>query len=293
MQKKYHLNYHFVPPKDLGDVKLVQIGRLYCTENMVIDRHVHLDWFEITIVTAGEGTLLARDCKIPVKSGDVFLSLPAETHAIYSSGHDPLKYDFFSFSCDNPDYQMHLEMIMQTFCDPASRLFTDARIPNLVQNAIAEFRKDGNFLSEDCIKHLLHLIVIHLLRIFPKSDTSFGLTDIKQADELCYQLMNYIDTHIFNLKNLTELTAVTSYNYSYLSTLFRKTTGQTLQDYYSAGRLRTAKSLVKEGNLKMTEISELLHYSSVYAFSKAYKRKYGISPSLARKLRQERAATSK
>ena len=71
--------------------------------------------------------------------------------------------------------------------------------------------------------------------------------------------------------------------YDYLSSLFKKTTGRTLLDYYQSSRLRVARSLVKENNLKINEIAELLNYSSVYAFSKAYKNKYGICPTGLRK----------
>lgn len=283
MYKKYHLDHFFAPPLDFGSIQLVQIGRLYCDkERVAVEKHVHLDWFEITVVTAGEGALLAKYAEIPVKSGDIFLSFPAETHAIYSNETNPLKYDFFSFCCEKEEYKQQLESIMQTFQEPESRLFTDGWIPNLVQNAIAEFQKDSSPFSAEYIGHILDLIVIRLLRRFPEKDDSYSLASVKQADVLCYQLMNYIDTHIFNIKNLCELEEITNYTYSYLSALFRKTTGQTLQEYFTSSRLHKAKWLLREGKMSIAEIAELLNYSTAYALSKAYKRKYGESPSRVR-----------
>ena len=37
-----------------------------------------------------------------------------------------------------------------------------------------------------------------------------------QAESLCYQIMNYIDTHIFALHSLPDLCGAFPYNYSYL-----------------------------------------------------------------------------
>lgn len=44
-----------------------------------------------------------------------------------------------------------------------------------------------------------------------------------------------------------------------------------------------SKSLMIKENLSLTEISEKLNYSSVYSFSKAFKNKYGLSPSAWKK----------
>ena len=60
--------------------------------------------------------------------------------------------------------------------------------------------------------------------------------------------------------------------------MFKKTTGSTLRDYFLNRKLETADVLVKEGKLKIHEIADKLHYSSADAFTKAYKKKFGVSP---------------
>ncbi len=80
------------------------------------------------------------------------------------------------------------------------------------------------------------------------------------------------------MKNLEELATVTDYSYGYLSALFRETTRGTLQNYFKDKKLDAARLLLIEGKMTVTEISELLNYSSVYAFSKAFKEQFGVSP---------------
>jgi AraC-like DNA-binding protein len=71
---------------------------------------------------------------------------------------------------------------------------------------------------------------------------------------------------------------LTGYSYNYLSSVFKETTGVTLSHYYHERRLEAAALLLREG-FSVTRTSALLGYSSIYAFSNAYKKRYGISPS--------------
>jgi AraC-like DNA-binding protein len=172
---------------------------------------------------------------------------------------------------------------MQAFGNPQSRIFSDENIQNLVQNSISEFSEESRLLSDALLTHSFEMILIYLLRNFPTSPRRETLAKVDNADIFCYNIMNYIDTHIFTMKNLEELSEVTNYNYSYLSSLFRKTTGRTLVEYYQSSRFRIARSLVMENKVKISDIAALLNYSSVYAFSKAYKKEYGVCPRESKK----------
>ena len=96
--------------------------------------------------------------------------------------------------------------------------------------------------------------------------------------ELCKHVSHYIDTHLFTMKKLPECAKALSYNYSYLSTVFKKTTGITLSDYYKEKKLDMAKFLIAENEISLTEIAESLGYSGISAFSKAFSAKFCISP---------------
>ena len=85
------------------------------------------------------------------------------------------------------------------------------------------------------------------------------------------------------MKHLEELSEITNYNYNYLSNLYKRVTGDTLNNYFRTRRLETAHLLLADRGLSITRIAALLNYSSVYIFSRAYKAKYGISPTNARK----------
>jgi len=79
------------------------------------------------------------------------------------------------------------------------------------------------------------------------------------------------------LQTLQELAPRFNYNYGYLSGLFKRTTGKTLSEYFHHRKMETAKALVLENKKSIGKIAEMLGYSP-YAFSKAFKVEYGVSP---------------
>ena len=81
------------------------------------------------------------------------------------------------------------------------------------------------------------------------------------------------------INNLSDLSDVMNYNYSYLSAIFKSQTGNTISEYYQLKRLGAARQLIIEGKLSVNKIAEIFGYSSIYSFSKAFKAKYGIAPS--------------
>lgn len=279
----YHLDRHYMKqPLCFGSFRLFQIGRLYCTPQTVIGEHAHINWFELTVATGGRGRVYTNGIDIPIERGDIYLSFPCDFHAIKSDPADPLKYDFFAFSTEEPVFAQELEQIVQTHMSADRRLLRDEQISSLIGSAIAEINTEKQY-SEELLGAIFTQLIIRLIRNFSGTTPDELRTNITDADSLCYRLMNYIDTHIYTITELCELADVTNYNYSYLSSLFRKVTSGTLSDYYRNRRLETARLLILEDQLNISQIADLLHYSSIYTFSRAFKDQYGLSPEQYRK----------
>lgn len=279
MEKKYHIDYSFhTKPVYYKDTALVQLGRLYCAPSAVIDKHAHINWYELTVVTDGEGTITTNDAPLNVSKGDIYFSYPGDFHEIISSEKNPLKYDFFAFNTKNQKIQKELKNIITStsYCYE-QRIFRDEKINAAVSDAIAEFSSKQEDYDE-ILCALFDLILFYIIRNFKLGDTAVRKNNINSYDELCFQIMNYIDTHIYTIKSLSVLSEKFKYNYSYLSDIFKKNTGMTVINYYNTRRLNAARLLIIENKLNITNIAEILNYSSPYSFSKAFKQKYGVSP---------------
>lgn len=283
-EAKYHLDRNYVgAPLEYGGFKLYQTGRLHCGSDMNVTTHTHYGWFEITAVTDGRGEVFTNGASQSVKKGDMYLSFPCDVHSIHSSKSDPLKYDFCAFSTDLSPYKEELDDIMTRCIMPEKRIFSDSRIKLCMEELTLAIQSTAK-LSDELTVCLIKEIIILLIRDFSygkaeNATLSDTISDRPNASkELCYQIMNYIDTHIYTMKNLSELSGITGYNYSYLSVLFKEQTHQTLNSYYRNKKMDAANLLMKENGMTALRASELLGYASASAFGKAYKARFGTSP---------------
>ena len=286
---KYHFNKSFInAPLKFSDIYLLQVGRLYFAPGDTMHMHAHRDFWELTIITDGEGFVSTNGQDSPVRRGDIYISLPRDIHGIRSSVDAPMKYDFYSFYTENEEYGERLRSIAEHL-SPTDRVFSDERISALVCDAITEFTED-QYSRDELLYSILKQIMIYLIRDL-EGMSAPRVRGASQADALCYSIMNYIDTHICTLGSLKELSQAIGYNYSYLSDLFKETTGNTVSSYYRGRRLELALEMLREGSMSVSEIAERLGYSSLYAFSRAFKEEFGASPKQYERAEREKRGT--
>ena len=280
----YHLDRNYLnEPRKLGDILLYQLGRMYCSDDTVIYRHTQFDCIELTLVTGGRGTVLTNDIATNVSNGDIYVSFSGDVHEIISDSIDPLKYDFLAVDTKDPQLHSSLERIMIEFHDEKCRVIHSDEVFELVARALAEESSDGEHNSK-LMEAMLNEIIIYFIRSFGGM-SSVQKNSPNNAEIFCYSLMNYIDSHIYSMKNLSELSDFTNYSYNYISNLYKEVTSDTLMNYYRKKRLETAKLLLENESLSVTRIAQLLNYSSVYTFSRAFKEYYGVSPTDMRMLK--------
>ncbi|MBR5295656.1 MAG: helix-turn-helix domain-containing protein [Clostridia bacterium] len=282
MQYYYHLdNLYLKNPLIFRGIAVAQIGRMFCKRDTVIKEHFHTDLFELTVVNDGKGTISTNGIQKSVKKGDIHLSIPGDTHKIESDWDEPLRYDFFAFRLTRPPFDEAFGKLSENLSPGEDRVFSDERIQDLISRAIGEISSRLPF-SKELLSSIFEEVIIYTLRGTDKKEKE-PLSDKSHREILCYSLMNYIDTHLHTMHSLKELEKVTDYSYGYLSSVFKKTTSESLQDYYRKKKLSAAAKLLKEKKLSVAKISERFNYSSPYAFSKAFKNEFGISPTEYRK----------
>ena len=64
----------------------------------------------------------------------------------------------------------------------------------------------------------------------------------------------------------------------HICSLFRGELGITVSEYVNMVKLNHAVELLSNSSMNVSQISEYLGYSSVYYFSRLFKRRYGVSP---------------
>ncbi|HYE10120.1 MAG TPA: response regulator [Patescibacteria group bacterium] len=98
----------------------------------------------------------------------------------------------------------------------------------------------------------------------------------------CRKIINEIKLHIHNNYftniSLRQIANEFFMNESYLSDLFKKETGVSFTSYLTKERMEKAKELLKQGDLKIYDISEMVGYSNPRYFNSVFKKYAGLTP---------------
>jgi AraC-like DNA-binding protein len=97
------------------------------------------------------------------------------------------------------------------------------------------------------------------------------------------RVKTYLDHSTGKEVTLDELSQLANLSKSHLCRAFKKAFGLTPIQYHVAVRLAKAKQLIRFTDLSLTSIAEELGFHSIHAFSRAFRKREGVSPSLLRK----------
>ncbi len=110
---------------------------------------------------------------------------------------------------------------------------------------------------------------------------------IERIKNIIVELVHYDESNpLVNLSNY--ISDKLGYDYGYLTNLFTKVKGETIQQYYLKHKIERAKELIIYDEKSFTQIADILHYSSIAHFSNQFKKVTGVSPSVFKNMKIER-----
>lgn len=103
------------------------------------------------------------------------------------------------------------------------------------------------------------------------------------------EAINYINNHLQNELSQKEVADHVHLNPSYLSVLFKEHVKLTFSEYVTRRRIQRAKELLISTSLPVNDIAEESGYKTAKYFIKIFKELEGMTPSVYRKINNERA----
>lgn len=110
----------------------------------------------------------------------------------------------------------------------------------------------------------------HLCAGIEKTGRSFG--------RLTKEAIYFIHTHYMEELSLADIAEHVNVVPTYLSSVFRRETGQTVNSYLIALRMKKARELLSSTNLKVTEVARAVGICNTRYFSACFKKEVGRSP---------------
>lgn len=121
-------------------------------------------------------------------------------------------------------------------------------------------------------------------KVYEFFNTVVRYSSREKSQEVDSQLMyvtkviRYIQVNYSGALSVDEIAKLLGLNRSYLTRLFKKSTGQSPQEYIFSYRMKQAASLLLESDQSVQYVAFSVGYSDSFTFSKAFKRYYGVSP---------------
>jgi AraC-like DNA-binding protein/mannose-6-phosphate isomerase-like protein (cupin superfamily) len=239
-----------------------------------VEVHWH-DYYELSLVLSGEAQHIVNGEVRPVGAGSAFLLSPADFHAIRIVGPEPL-------TCYNTVIDPGvMERQLSALGTPAidgfpwqTEDFLDAE-PDF-RRLQAEF-EEPRLGSARVTDALVACLVVELAR-------RCGIDDPRRtrppaAEEDLRGAVLYVDRHFREPITLADAAAQAHLSANYFSERFRDYTGTSFQLYLQDRRLRFARSLLASTGLTVTEVCHAAGFNSLSHFGRAFRRRYGVSPS--------------
>ncbi|QIM62143.1 hypothetical protein A1D29_01810 [Pasteurellaceae bacterium Orientalotternb1] len=233
--------------------------------------HSHI---EVNIVFEGEVEYEINNQKYSLVAGDVGIFLALIPHQVVHTTSQKLGLIYFPvtqlFNWENKDL---LRQIL------SGELIKVAQNIPLHKEKFIEWQNDyqNNITRlQDIASQEIKLFLQRLLVQYKLKKTHS--THQKSLDHIITVLL-YISQHFDTCITVTHLAELTGTNKNYLSTLFKQTLGMSIKQYIINLRLSYAITLIKEGELSITDIIFLSGFHSKNSFYNAFNKAFNISPS--------------
>ncbi len=119
--------------------------------------------------------------------------------------------------------------------------------------------------------------------------SSFIYNDIGKAinkenfENLVNSIKKYLNNHIEASVKIDEIAQTFNYSPSYICSIFKKSTGYSINHFFNLKKMQKACEYLNYTNLNVKEISYKMGYRDPFYFSRVFKKYIGVSPKTYRK----------
>jgi len=254
-------------------IEISKIHTLFYQEKELgfkFDGESHSSW-EFTYVDKGYMYTEVNGKKFRLNQGEAMFYGPNQYHTQYT--------DITSSVCF---ITLVFDMQLQNADEFLNKTFTiDTEIKELLRKIINE-KQNNHYYSDDIILCYFKELIIKLLRSLKLETTIHTLDSASKnyiENNVVKKTIEYIHNNIDKRITLSDISQYVFISQSYLSRIFKKQMGVTLVEYINHLKLEKSKDLIRTGKYSLTQIADMLGFTSVHYFSRQFKEKYGISPS--------------
>ena len=226
-------------------------------------------YWELTYVDKGELLTTIDRVSYHLKQGDLIFYAPMQFHTQSTFEKISSSYLTINFKMNFN----HADLL-------CNKIFSLQRDSYFIVTKLIEELSNDNLYSNDLSLCYLKQLIIQMLRLDNSQFHSKPTTHMQQTyeNELLNDILLYIDDNIYEKISVSTLCEHFCISTSMLHSLFKKNMNNTAKNYINELKLSKSKELIRNSTHTLSEISEMLGFSSIHYFSKKFKSYFNISP---------------
>lgn len=255
------------------EITLVHVGREDCKPYHAVS--ATRDEYIIHFILSGDGFYSANGNTWPLGPGQMFLIRPDESVVYYADANNPWSYVWIGFK------GMRADTILRNCGFTKNHLSLPAPAPDEYMNCFYELfeHKALNF-SEDLYRES---ILLKLFSILVRHHNKLTLNDDQEpngySDNTYVNLaIDYINQTYMQGIGVSDISDSIGITRSHLNHIFQKELNTSVQNFLIDFRLHKSANLLASTTMPVKEISKFVGYNDQLVFSKAFKKKFGLSP---------------
>ena len=228
-------------------------GHYACPSQNIFGPNVRSHYI-VHFVINGKGTLINSKGSHPVSKGEAFIIRKGEQTTYIADKDEPWEYAWIAF------------------LGSRTSLFDDApdvfKTPAELDMKLLEYVKRGTN-SPDIFTAILYELIYHL----------FDAESHETHDQRIRNVHRYIKYNYMDNITVAGLASLFGFERTYLFRMFKQRYGVGPKEYLTQVRLDKGKWLLSQG-YSVAESAYMVGYSDAFSFSKAYKNRFGVAPTL-------------
>ena len=234
--------------------------------------HTH-PFTELFYVVDGKGEFNIQGQRFPVKANDFVIINPQVEHTELSSPDEPLEYivlgiNGLSFSNLTPVSEGGHPFSFFNLRDEQKDILR--YLNAMVQEATSQQ------MSYELVCHnLLEILLIKILR-HQHFDLEVGKQS-KATKDISF-IKHYLEPYYHESIQLEDLASMTHLSRFYISHSFKKEIGMSPMEYLIDIRIKESKILLRTTNYSISQVADIVGFTTPTYFSKQFRKSTGISP---------------
>jgi AraC-like DNA-binding protein len=245
--------------------------------------HRHI-FFELVYIVSGTATHHLEQDTTQLRAGDYFIIDTGSIHCyrdvrnfeIINCLFLPEYIDRALTDCPSLSsllYNQVLRFGLPVNIQTADRIFHDSEgvVGQIIRKMEQEYAAKGTGYLE-LLRCYLTQVLVCAVRASEEAER------IRTPHRATTAIVEHLRCHYTEPLSLDELSRKLNYTPQYISSLFHKDTGMSLQEFLQRIRIEEACRLIEQGEQQMVRIAQKVGYGDVKHFARVFRRIKGVSP---------------